>query len=306
MLDYGSLAAVAAVVREGSFDRAAIALGVTASAVSQRVRSLEERLGSVLIVRGQPCRATPAGALICAHVERVRLLEGEMVSDLPALFGDAEAKGPPTIRIAVNRDSLGTWFVPALAAFTARTGALVDLILDREEFTTDRLRSGEVLAAVTDDASPVQGCRKLPLGSLRYVATASPAFARTWFPRGVDAKSLARAPVLIFDRRDHLQAKWALEIKGVRLDSPSHWIPATQGFLDATLAGLGWGMNPLSLAKDKLADRSLVDLSPGRPIDVPLHWQYARVGGRLLETLTKEVVAAAKRSLMTRRRRAAE
>src|SRR5919108_2093152 len=164
MLDYGSLAAVAAVVREGSFDRAAIALGVTASAVSQRVRALEERLGSVLIVRSQPCTATPAGARICAHVERVRLLEGEMVADLPALFSEADAKGPPTVRIAVNRDSLGTWFVPALAGFAARSGALVDLVLDREELTTDRLRSGEVLAAVTDDASPVQGCRKLSLG----------------------------------------------------------------------------------------------------------------------------------------------
>src|SRR5918994_4087218 len=102
MLDYGSLSAVAAVVREGSFERAALALGVTPSAVSQRVRALEERLGSVLIVRGQPCRATKAGARICAHVERVRLLEGEM--DLPALFGEADAKGPPTVRIAVNRD----------------------------------------------------------------------------------------------------------------------------------------------------------------------------------------------------------
>jgi LysR family transcriptional regulator (chromosome initiation inhibitor) len=303
MLDYGSLAAVAAVVREGSFERAAIALGVTASAVSQRVRALEERLGTVLVVRSQPCTATSAGARICAHVERVQLLEGEMVADLPALFGEADAKGPPTVRIAVNRDSLGTWFVPAIAGFTARTGALVDLVLDREEYTTDRLRSGEVLAAVTDDASAVQGCKKLSLGGLRYVATAAPAFVRAWFPRGVNAEALARAPVLIFDRRDHLQAKWALEVKGVRLDSPSHWIPATHAFLDATLAGLGWGMNPLCLVEDKLADGRLVDLSPGRHMDIALHWQYARVGARLLDILTKEVVAAAKRSLVTRARR---
>jgi LysR family transcriptional regulator (chromosome initiation inhibitor) len=304
MLDYGSLAAVAAVVREGSFDRAAVALGVTASAVSQRVRALEERLGSVLVVRGQPCTATAAGARLCAHVERVRLLEGEMVADLPALFSDAFAKGPPTVRIAINRDSLGTWFTPALARFAARTGALVDVVLDREELTTDRLRSGEVLAAVTDDASPVQGCRKLALGSLRYAATATPEFVRAWFPGGVDAEALARAPVIIFDRRDHLQAKWALEVKGVRLNAPMHWIPATREFLDATLAGLGWGMNPLSLIKDRIAAGHLVDLSPSRHIDVALHWQYARIGGRLLEMLTQDVVAEAKASLITRRRRA--
>jgi LysR family transcriptional regulator (chromosome initiation inhibitor) len=300
VLDYGSLSTVAAVVREGSFERAALALGVTPSAVSQRVRSLEERLGSVLIVRGQPCRATKAGARICAHVERVRLLEGEM--DLPALFGAADAKGPPTIRIAVNRDSLGTWFVPAIAAFTHRTGALVDLVLDREEFTSERLRTGEVLAAVTDDASPVQGCRKLALGSLRYVATASPDFARTWFPRGADAKALAKAPVIIFDRPDHLQAKWAREIKGARLAAPMHWIPATREFLEATLAGIGWGMNPLCLVKDMLADGRLIDLSPGKHVDVALYWQCARIGGRLLDALTKEVAATAKQGLVARRR----
>jgi LysR family transcriptional regulator (chromosome initiation inhibitor) len=300
MLDYGSLSAVAAVVREGSFERAALALGVTPSAVSQRVRALEERLGSVLIVRGQPCRATKAGVRICAHVERVRLLEGEM--DLPALFGGADTKEPPTVRIAVNRDSLGTWFVPAIAGFTQRTGALVDIVLDREEFTSHRLRTGEVLAAVTDDASPVQGCRKLSLGSLRYVATASPTFARTWFPRSTDVKALAKAPVIIFDRPDHLQAKWAREIKGAHLTAPMHWIPATREFLDATLAGVGWGMNPLCLVKDILADGRLVDLSPGKHVDVALYWQYARIGGRLLDVLTKEVAAAAKRGLVVRRK----
>ena len=58
MLDYASLAAVSSVVREGTFERAARALNVTPSAISQRVKQLEERLGSVLIIRGQPCAPT--------------------------------------------------------------------------------------------------------------------------------------------------------------------------------------------------------------------------------------------------------
>jgi LysR family transcriptional regulator (chromosome initiation inhibitor) len=78
MLDYPSLAALAAVVREGSFERAARVLNVTASAVSQRVKLLEERLGSVLVVRGQPCSATDAGRLLCRHVERVGMLEQDL------------------------------------------------------------------------------------------------------------------------------------------------------------------------------------------------------------------------------------
>lgn len=298
MLDYPSLAAVAAVSREGSFERAAALLGVTPSAISQRVRGLEERLGAVLIVRGQPCRPTEAGARLCAHVERVRLLEGEMVAAWPALAGPTQDAEPVTVRVAVNADSLGSWFLPAAAAFAGATGALLDLVLDDEDHTARRLRSGEVVAAVTADPEPVQGCRTLPLGALRYVPTASPAFVRRFFPDGLDASALAVAPALRFDRKDGLQARWARAALGVELAAPTHWVPSSQGFVDAALAGLGWGMNPLVLAAPHLAAGNLVELLPGRPLDVRLHWQVARLGARLLETLTREVRAAARKSLV--------
>jgi LysR family transcriptional regulator (chromosome initiation inhibitor) len=335
MLDYAALAAVAAVVREGSFDRAADVLGVTASAVSQRVRALEERLGVVLVNRGQPCTATPPGARLCAHVERVRLLEerlgvvlvnrgqpctatppgarlcahvervrlleGEMAVDLPALVGERRANGPVTVRIAVNSDSLGTWFPPAVAAFAQRTGALVDLVLDGEDQTAERLRTGEVLAAVTAQAIPVQGCRTTPLGALRYVATASPAFVKRYFPNGLTAEALRNTPVLRFDRKDRLQARWMLENFAVALAAPIHWIPSTQGFVDGVLTGLGWGMNPLSLVAPHLAAGRLIELRAGAPLDVPLYWQQARLGAGLLDALAREVRTAAERGLVARR-----
>ena len=297
MLDYASLAALAAVVREGSFERAAAALGVTPSAVSQRVKALEERLGTVLVVRGQPCLATATGGRLCAHAERVRLLEGEMAADLPGLAATA-APGPVTLRVAVNADSLGTWFVPAAAAFAEATGTLLDLVLDAEEHTADRLRSGEVLAAVTADPVPVQGCRTVPLGALRYIATASPGFVARHFAGGVGAGSLARAPALRFDRRDRLQLSWAEAVAGRTVIGPVHWIPSTQGFIDAALAGLGWGMNPVALATPHLGAGRLIELLPGKPLDVPLHWQHARLGARLIDRLTRDVVAAAKVGLV--------
>lgn len=296
MLDYPALSALAAVVREGSFERAAGALNVTPSAVSQRVRALEERVGAVLVLRGQPCLATPAGAQLCAHVERVRLLEGEVAASLPGLAAAGPA-APVTLRVAVNADSLGTWFLPAAAAFAEGSGALLDLMLDDEAHTAERLRTGEVLAAVTADPVPVQGCRIRPLGALRYAATASPAFVRKHLPGGLVPEALARAPILRFDRRDGLQGRWAREVAGVDLAAPTHWLPSTQGFIDAALAGLGWGLNPLPLVAAHLAAGRLVELSPGRRIDVPLHWQHARLGARLLDGLTGEVTAAARRSL---------
>jgi LysR family transcriptional regulator (chromosome initiation inhibitor) len=76
MLDYAALSALAAVIREGSFERAARALNVTPSAISQRIRLLEERVGCAL--RDQPCRATETGRRLCQHVDRVRLLEQEL------------------------------------------------------------------------------------------------------------------------------------------------------------------------------------------------------------------------------------
>ena len=297
MLDYAALAALAAVVRQGSFERAAGALGVTPSAVSQRVRALEERVGTVLVLRGQPCLPTEAGAQLCAHVERVRLLEGEVAALLPGLAG-AGQDGPLTLRVAVNADSLGTWFMPAAAAFARGTGALLDLVLDAEEHTAGRLRSGEVLAAVTADPEPVQGCRTRPLGALRYVAAASPAGLSAWFPAGPTPGALATAPVLRFDRRDGLQARWAREVAGVDLAAPTHWLPSTHGFVDACLAGLGWGLHPLALVEGHLAAGRLVEVAPGHRLDVPLHWQFARIGARVLADLTRAVVAAARASLV--------
>lgn len=294
MLDYAALTALAAVIREGSFERAATALGVTPSAVSQRVRLLEERLGAILVIRQQPCVATPTGERLCAHVERVRLLEADVVEDLPA----PRLSTPTTVRVAVNADSLNTWFPKAAADFAGSSGALLDIVLDDEEHTAERLRSGDVLAAITTDPAPVQGCRTLPLGTVVYAATASPAFMRRHFADGVDAAAIARAPVLRFDRRDMLQARWARDAAGVaHLAAPTHWVPATQGFLDTVLAGLGWGMQPLTLIGAHLADGRLVELKPRHRLTVDLHWQYARLEARLLGGLTEAVRRAATAAL---------
>lgn len=294
MLDYPALAALAAVVREGSFEKAAAALGVTPSAVSQRIRGLEERTGGALVVRGQPCVATAAGARLCAHLEQVRLMEADVVAALP---GPAGPEAAPLLRVAVNADSLASWFMPAAATFAAGSDARLDLVLDDEGHTAERLRTGEVVAAVTTHGRPVPGCRSLRLGSLRYAATASPAFAARWFPDGVTADALARAPWLRFDRRDGLQARWARGALGAEPAGPVHWVPSTQGFLDGTLTGLGWAMNPVSLIEGHLAAGRLVELVPGTRLDVDLHWQRARLAAGPLDALTRAVTAAARGTL---------
>jgi len=289
MLDYPSLAAVAAVAREGSFEKAAAALGVTPSAVSQRVKGLEERLGAILLTRGSPCRATDIGSKLCAHVEQVRLLESEVTADLPGLSG--EGSGLTTMRIAVNADSVSTWFPRAAAQFVGESGALLDIVMEDEAHTASRLRSGEVLAAVTADPAPVVGCRTYPLGAIVYAAVASPAFMARFFPDGTDARGLQQAPMLRFDRRDELQARWVREAWGMQISPPVHWTPSTQGMLDMTLAGLGWSMAPETLAGEHLAAGRLVELPPHLRIPVALYWQRTRLAARLLDRLTQAVRA---------------
>jgi LysR family transcriptional regulator (chromosome initiation inhibitor) len=292
MLDYSLLEALAAVVREGSFERAAQALHLTPSAVSQRVKLLEQRIGQVLVVRGTPCTATDTGLQLLRHTEQVALLESELKTALPSM---AEAGiGTPTLRVAVNADSLATWFVPAMATFCADGSALLDLSLDDEAHTAERLKRGDVLAAVTTLASPVQGCSSVPLGRLRYVACASPGFFTRHFAGGVDAAALSQAPCLTFNHKDRLQDQW---IESLQLNEPvvppRHWLPSTQAFIDAGVAGLGWGLNPAVLVRPLLARAALVALRPGHDLFVPLHWQHPRLVSPALQRLTAAVVAAA-------------
>ena len=291
------LATVAAVVREGSFERAARALHITPSAVSQRIRLLEERMGSVLVVRGQPCTATEAGARLCRHADTVALLEDGLRRDLPALAGDGSADAAATLRIAVNADSLGTWLLAAIGDFARQHSALIDLQVDDQDKTSDWLRRGQVLAAVTSLASPVQGCRSRKLGLLRYCATASPAFMQRWFARGVTAEALARAPSLVFDRNDRLQEQWVRRLLRRDVALPAHRLPSTQAFVDASVAGIGWGLNPLALVQAHLQAGRLVELVPERMLDVPLYWQQARIPLPELDALRQCVASVAQAAL---------
>lgn len=296
MLDYAALSALAAVVREGSFERAARALSVTPSAISQRIRLLEERLGCALVVREQPCRPTETGRRLCQHVDRVRLLEQELEGAVPALAPDGMARVP--LSVAVNADSLATWFAPAVAAFAADAPVLMEIAVDDQDHTAQWLRSGSVLAAVTGSSRPAAGCNMRPLGAMRYVAAATPDFMARHFAEGVGAGTLARAPSLVFNAKDELQAQWSRRLCHRHVELPRHTLPSSQAFVIATLASMGWGLHPQALIASHLKDGSLVELVPRTPLDVPLHWQQARAASALLDGLTRNVVAAAREALL--------
>ncbi|OYD75719.1 UNVERIFIED_ORG: LysR family transcriptional regulator [Burkholderia sp. CF145] len=276
MLDYALLDALAAVVRHGSFDRAAAALSVTPSAVSQRVKLLEERVGSVLVKRGQPCTATRSGALLCRHTERVLLLEAELNGRMPELPG-ALLEPWPTLRVAVNDDSVGTWFIDAVADFCAERGMLLDLVIDDQDHTAQRIRDGSVQGAVTTQSEPVQGCRSTRLGRMRYRAVCTPAFYERYFSEGISRDTLRCAPCVDFNPKDQLQKRFVHKITRGEIDAPTHWIPHVSGFLRACATGMGWGMCPERMIAAQLESGELIDMAPGKHLDVDLYWQSWRL-----------------------------
>ncbi|NWJ25209.1 LysR family transcriptional regulator ArgP [Rhizobium sp. RM] len=298
MIDYPSMRAVALVAQTGSFEKAAAALFVTPSAVSQRVKQLEERLGVVLIVRGTPCTATEKGEWLCRHMEQVGMLETELFRQLPTLAEEGATHTRVTLNVATNADSLGTWFLDAVSAFSRTSDFLVNIAVDDQDHTVEWLQRGKVLAAVTAHAKPVQGCRVTPLGILRFHATASPDFMRRFFPDGVTATSLAAAPGITFNQKDRLQNRWIKSALGRDMSYPTHWLPSTDGFVKASLSGIGWGMNPNLLVKDHLEAGRLLELIPGIPLDIPLYWQVNRMAADRLSGLTASVVSAARAALL--------
>lgn len=295
-LDYESLFALAAVVREGSFERAARSLHVTPSAISQRIRLLEERVGAALVVRAQPCRATDMGRRLCQHADRVRLLEQDLQQALPALAADEAVR--VTLPVAVNADSLSTWLAPALASYAAQAPVLLDVAVDDQDHTATWLRQGTVLAAVSSQSRPMAGCNAVRLGAMRYRAAASPAFVGRYFATGVGAGTLARAPSLVFNTKDELQARWVQRLCHRYVELPRHTLPSPQAFATASLAGMGWGMHVEEFIAPYLADGSLVELVPDTALDVPLYWQQTRAASAVLQELSAHIVAAAKRSLV--------
>lgn len=291
-LIHPQLAAISAALDEGSFDAAARRLSITPSAVSQRIKSLEDRLGQVLLVRQVPCRPTPAGQRLLQRLQPMKVLEAEALADL-----HPERAGPffsIAVAIAVNDDSLQTWVLDALAELHREHGYLFDVRVDDQDHTLALLQDGAVLGAVTSQATPLKGCSVVPLGSMRYRAIASSAFVKTYFPSCVDAISLSKAPMLIFNRKDELQWRFLRRITKARLNPPVHYLPSSTGFVDAARLGLGWCLAPEALIKQAVAAKHIVTLDQDRPVDVPLYWQHSAIRSATLQAMARAFVDAAK------------
>jgi len=283
-VDGQQLAAFAAVIELGSFDAAAERLHVTQSAVSQRIKTLEQRVGQVLVVREKPCTATSAGVPLLRLAAQTALLEAEALAEMGGGEGVAAR-----IALAVNADSMSTWFT---GVFTGLDGVVLDIRIEDQDHSTRLLREGVVMGAVTTERHPVPGCRVQPLGVMRYVPVASREYIKRYLPDGFTAHAAAGAPSLAWNRDDALQDMLVREVFRRDIKRPQHFVPTAEGFGAAVAAGLGWGMFPDSLAESRLREGSFVRISKTH-LDVPLYWQCWKLDSPIVETITETVQIAA-------------
>ncbi len=279
-LDPAGLDCLAALADEGAFERAAQRLSVTQSAVSQRLRSLEAQVGQLLIVRSRPLRLTEAGKVLLRFARQMQAMRMDVVREL----GNAGAQSE-RIAIAVNADSLATWVLPALDPLVQtglKQGFGLELIVDDQDFTHDRLRQGEVLGCVSTVRQALRGCVVRPLGVMRYVAVASPAFLAEQLPAGLNAANFASTPFLVFNRKDDNQMQWVSKAFGVREPRlRERYVPSSEAYVRAICAGWGIGVASELQVRPLIASGALSALRPDISVKVALYWHQWKLGSEL-------------------------
>ncbi|ABX49839.1 transcriptional regulator, ArgP, LysR family [Shewanella baltica OS625] len=309
MLEYANLKALAVVVSEGGFDRAAKVLHITQSAVSQRIRQLEEKVGQSLLIRSNPVVATPTGKRLLRHYSQVQLLESELRAEMDA----DDPNHPTTVRIAVNADSLATWFLPALAGMFSRHAWLLELIVDDESYTHHLLKNGEAVGCVTTTEVPMAGCSSEFLGTMEYLCVATPEFAARYFSEPSDTQSLsntqlfngisqaqlAKAPAVVFSTKDKLHEKFLAQYFNM---TPGQWwqhtIPSSESFLEAINLSLGYGLVGHLQAKPLIDQGILIELTPERRMRVPLFWQHWNIKAKQTTLVYRALAATAQHNLL--------
>lgn len=287
MLDYRALEALAAVIHHQGFERAAQSLHISQSAVSQRIKQLEGRIGQPLILRQTPPKATRLGMRLITHLQMIRHLESDLDLSL-------EQEARVHARIAVNHDSLATWFSEALGRITEDID--IDLVTADQDAGIELMRRGEVMACLCADGTAVNGARVDRLGIMRYRAYASRDFL-VRFRLLESFHELHLAPCLVFNRDDRLQHRFLDQLGQPEPENLVH-CPSSEGFVQLAASSCGFGMIPEVQAALSVQVGGLIDIAPDNYIDVPLYWHSWRSSGSSMKQLRASVIKTAHRWLI--------
>jgi len=287
MLDYKLIEAMAVVIQEGGFDRAAQVLHLTQSAVSQRVKLLEDQAGQVLMARTSPPVPTSAGKQLLRHYLQVKQLEDDLSESFIYLKQDKFI----SLSIGINADSLATWFLNAVYPFLEKEHVLLDLRVDDQEETFRMLRNGEVIGCISTKEQAIQGCRVDFLGAMNYRLVAAPDFAGQWFPQGLTREAVEKVPAVIFNRKDTLHSKMLEQVFGKKNNQiPAYYVPSSEKFADLICSGFAYGMLPDQQILSLLQSGRIIDIAHPDFVSVGLYWHCWNLKSRLLEKFSGSLV----------------
>lgn len=290
MLDYRALQALNAVIQTQGFESAAKKLFITQSAISQRISALENYYGKPLLIRTLPYRPTTLGEALLGHYKRTLLLEEELSIKLSKTLTHSH------ISIAINRDSLETWFMAVIDKMKSIADISLEIISDDQEVTLDYLRKGLVSACLSTTEKPITNCVATFLGYMDYILVASPAFYKKYFKdKKSIKKNLLKAPAVIFDNKDYLHARYLKHFFKINHETPKyHTVPSVTGFRKFAIHGYAYALIPKIDIVNELNKNKLISILPNKPWKMPLYWHHWAIESEAYKNFNDLVIGVAK------------
>ena len=228
-----------AVAEEGAISAAARRLGVSPSAISQQLTSLEAALGAVLLDRAvRPMGLTPAGSMFRRHAQTILNAEAEARADLAV----ADLSGLTTLRLGMIEDfdaEVTPRLLSALAStlkgcrFLLETGASHRLLDQLEARALDVVVAADLGSEAADD-----GWREVhPLLAEPFVAVT---------PRGQSHDGL---PLIQYTARHLMGRQIASHLARLNIRLAHRYeLDSYRAILAMVAAGEGWTiLTPLAL-----------------------------------------------------------
>jgi len=292
MMDYKALTSLHAVLKFQSFDKAAQFLNLTQSAVSQNIKRLEQECGQPLLIRARPVMATALGEQLLAHFNKVTMLEEGLRESIEG----NQAHQP--ISIAVNNDTLATWFIQVVSDFSALDDTKLHIKAADQNQTRALLQTGQVVACLSQIGTPVAGGGSVFLGYMNYELVATPGFIEEYLKGDLSAESILQSPALIYDEHDELWPRYQNECLETSVNlNYSHWYPSSHGFVELVMGGTVCALVPSVQIKEKIKSKKLVSLLPNKRLALPLYWHWYKLNSPVLDRLTKVIIAVTRNVL---------
>ncbi|MET1257265.1 LysR family transcriptional regulator ArgP [Aliikangiella maris] len=270
-IDYKLLQALSTVIEYQNFELAAAQLCLSQSAISQRIKQLEDLLGHPVLVRAKPLKPTVIGEHLIAHYQQVHQLEKNL---LQQILPDIPTQ-PTKLAVALNADSLATWFLDALSPLLKKHPIELDMIIANEALTTNRLKSGEAFGAVSLSSKALPNFQAVRLGKMNYIMVASAQFYQYYFSNGINRNTLKRAPAVTFDKDDEMHFRFIHQHFALQPgDYPCHIVRSSEAFIDMALKDLAYCIAPEIQVKQYLEQDILLNIMPDKYFEQTLYWHF--------------------------------